>query len=76
MFLQLEDSSDKFKVISDKMTHWYEIMNTIIITINFSNAMRMNCAFMFLINNHHGRKCLSIFKPLGPLVICLNSFMT
>ena len=33
--LQLEPCSDMFEVISDTMAHWYEMINTIIITINF-----------------------------------------
>ena len=33
--LQSEPCSDMFKVISDIMAHWYEIINTVIITNNF-----------------------------------------
>ena len=50
--LQLEPCNDMFKVISDVMAHWDEIMNKIIITINFCNAMKMNCALMFIESNH------------------------
>ena len=38
ILLHLEPSSDMLKVISDQMTHWYEMIITIIITINFCNA--------------------------------------
>ena len=37
------------KVISDILAHWFELINTFIITINFCNAMKMNCAMM--VNN-------------------------
>ena len=56
-----------FEVISDIMAHWYEMINTIIITINFRNAINMNTAFMFFISNHYGRKCISILLQLEPL---------
>ena len=42
------------------------MINTIIITINFCNAMTMNCAFMVFISNHYGRKCLCIIIQLEP----------
>ena len=35
-----------------------------IIVINFSNAMI--CAFMFIISNHYGMKCLSNIIQLEP----------
>ena len=35
-----------FKAISDIMAHWYELINTFIITINFCNAKKMNCSLM------------------------------
>ena len=48
-----------FKVISDIMAHCYEWINTVIITINFCNAKKINCAIIYIINNHYGRKCFS-----------------
>ena len=41
-----------FKVISDKMAHWYEMIIAIIFTINFSNTMKLNCAFMIFISRY------------------------
>ena len=56
-----------FKVISDIMTHWYELMMKFIITINFCNTMKMNCALMFMISNHYGTNCLSnLLLQLSP----------
>ena len=52
--LQLEPCNDMFKVISDIMAHCYDMWNTIITEINFWNAMKMNCALMFIICNHYG----------------------
>ena len=40
-------------VISD-MSHWDVMCNTIIFAINFCNAIKTNCALMFIISNHHG----------------------
>ena len=37
-----------FKVISDLMAHWYDMWNTIVIAIIYCNAMKMNCAFLFV----------------------------
>ena len=48
MLLQLEPCNDIFKVILDIMAHWYVMIITIIITINFRNAIKMNTAFMLL----------------------------
>ena len=36
--LQLEPRIDMFKVISDILAHWYEMISIFIITIHFSNA--------------------------------------
>ena len=55
VLLQLGPCIDLFKVISDIMVHWYEMINKIIFTINFCNGMKMNCAFMLIISNHYGR---------------------
>ena len=64
--LQLEPCNDMFKVISDIMEHSYDIWNTIINAINFCNAKKMNCALMFIMSNHYGRKCLSNLLQLEP----------
>ena len=53
------------KVISD-MAHCYDLWNTIINAINICNAKKMNCALMFIMSNHYGRKCLSNFLQLEP----------
>ena len=47
------------------MAHWYEMIHTIIIRINFCNAMKMNCALIFIISNH-GIKCLCNILQLEP----------
>ena len=57
--LPLEPCNDMFKMISDKIAHLFDILNTSISTINFYNAKKMNCATMFIISNHYGRKGLS-----------------
>ena len=38
ILLQLEQCSDLFKVISDRIAHWYEMINTI--TLKFISAMQ------------------------------------
>ena len=57
--LQLQRCSDMFNVVSHIMAHWYELINTFIITINFCNGKKMNCALMFCTSNQFGRKCLN-----------------
>ena len=47
--LQLEPSSVMLKVISDIMTHWYDLWNTIVIVINFCTGKKIICVFMFII---------------------------
>ena len=47
--------------------------------INFCNAKKMNCALMFIISNHYGRKCLSnllhlercnvMFKVISDIIV-------
>ena len=64
--LQLEWCNVMFKVISDIMAHWYDMWNTIVIAINFCNAMKMICALMFIISNHNGIKCLRNRLQLEP----------
>ena len=64
--LQLEPFNDMFKVISDIMAQWYEMIISFIITINFCNAMKMNCALILIFGYHYGRKCLSILLLLEP----------
>ena len=44
ILLLLKECNDVFKVISDIMAQWYEMINRIIISINFYNG-----AFMFII---------------------------
>ena len=48
------------------MDHWYELINTFIITIHFCNVNKMNCALMLIISNHYGRNCLSNLLQLEP----------
>ena len=48
ILIQLVQCSDMFKLIFGIMANWYELINTFLITINFCNAMKMNCAFMFM----------------------------
>ena len=55
---RLVPCNDVFKVISGIMANWYEMINTFIITINFCIAKKMNCAFMFITSNHHGKSVL------------------
>ena len=52
-WLQFEPCSVMFKVIYDKMAHWYVMWNAIVIAINFCKAKKMNCALMFIISNHY-----------------------
>ena len=60
---QLERSNVMFKVISDKMAHWYALLNTFFCK-QFCNAIEMSSALMFIISNHYGRKCLNYFLSL------------
>ena len=57
--LHLKRYSVMYNVISDIKAHWYALFNTMKFTFNFCNAIETNCALMFIINNHIGRKCLS-----------------
>ena len=73
--LQLELHHGMFKVICDKMAHWYVMWNTIIIAINFCYAK--NCSLMLIMINHYGRKCLSnIYYRQNHVVLCLKWFRT
>ena len=58
ILLLLEPCNVMFKVISEILEHWYEMWNTIVITINFCNVKKMICDFMFIISNHYRIKCL------------------
>ena len=55
--VQLEPYNDMLKVISNIMAHCYDMWNTIIATINFCNAKKMNCVLMFIISNYYGIQC-------------------
>ena len=57
--IQLEPCNVIIKVTSYKMAHWYDLWNTIVITINICKAMKMICSLVFIINNHFGIQCLS-----------------
>ena len=60
--LQLEPCDGMFKVISDRMTHWYVLYLYVFVLcnpINFFNAKKMICVLMFMIGNHYDIKCLS-----------------
>ena len=48
-----------FKVISDIMAQWYIMEIAFLITMNFYNAKKMNCALMFIISIHYSRIALS-----------------
>ena len=48
------------------MAQYYEMMITFIITTNFCNVKKMNCALMHIISNHYGRKCVSNLLQLEP----------
>ena len=69
---QLERSSVMFKVISDIMAHWHALLNTIIFAIFFCNVIEMSSAFMFIISNHYGIKCLFYFFNKNHVVFCLK----
>ena len=64
--LQSEPYNIMFKVISDILSHWYDLWNTIVIARNFYNSNEMNCALRFIISNHYGIKCLSNQLQLEP----------
>ena len=66
ILVQSEPCNDMFKVISDIMAHCYDMWNTIINAINFCNAKKMNCALMFIMSNHYGRKFVSNLVQLEP----------
>ena len=66
ILLQLVPCNDMFKVISDIMAEWNDIINTFFITINCCNAKKMSCASMFIIIHHYGRKCLNFLLQLEP----------
>ena len=55
-----------FEVIYDAMVHWYVMMNSLIITIDFRNAKNMNCALMFIMSTRFGRKCIRHLLQLEP----------
>ena len=76
LLFQLERSNVIFKVISDIMAHWYALLNSIIIVINFRNAIKMRCELMFIISNHHGSKCLTNVFHLELFGVCLKWFQT
>ena len=44
-----------FKEIADIFVQWYLMVNAFIMTINFYNAKKMNCALMFTIITHYER---------------------
>ena len=48
-----------FKVISDIMAQWYLMVNAFIITINFYNVKKLNCALTFIISNDNERIVLN-----------------
>ena len=61
-----------FKVISDRMVHWYDLWNTILIAINFCNAKKMISELMFIISNHDGINCLSNLLQLERYNVMFN----
>ena len=42
------------------MAQWYEMINSLMITINFCYAKKMNCALMFIISNLTQRLTVAI----------------
>ena len=64
--LHLESSNVMFKIISDRMAHWYDLCNRIVIATSFCNAKKMICALMFIISNHDKIKCFSNLLQLQP----------
>ena len=46
---------DMFRVIADILVQWYLMVNAFLVTTNFCNAKKMNCAFMIIIINHYER---------------------
>ena len=70
--VQLEPCNDMFKVISDIMAHCYDMWNAIINAINFCNAKKMNCALMFIMSNHYGRKCINNLSQLEKCNVMLK----
>ena len=53
-------------MISDIKEHWYDMWNTIVITIKYCNAKKMMCSLMCIISNHYGIKCLSNLLHVEP----------
>ena len=42
---------------------------------NICNAKKMNCALMFIMSNHYGKKCLSNFLQLEPWSDMISDIM-
>ena len=48
------------KVMSDLMALFNHIINTFIIAMEFLQCKENNCALMFIMSNHYGRKYIAI----------------
>ena len=55
----------------NKMAHWYDWWNTIVIAINFRNGKKMIRALMFIIRNNYGKKFHSDMFELEPCNVML-----
>ena len=60
-----------FEVISDMMAHCYDCY----MHWSLQYAKKMNCALMFIIGNHYGRKWVSDLLQSEPCKICLKWFL-
>ena len=60
-------------MIFDITTHWYEIWNTIRIAISFSAAMKMICALMFIMSQHHGKNVVVIYYSYNHVINFCNA---
>ena len=59
--------NDILIVITDIITDWYVMLNTIMIAINFCNAKKMNCALRFT-----KQSCLSNLLQLEQCIFIFN----
>ena len=55
-------------MISGIIVYWYDMLIKFHIAINFGTAKKINCALMFILSNHCGRKCASNLLQLEPSI--------
>ena len=70
--LELDSFNVMFKVISDMLAFRYEMRNALIFTINFCNAQRLNCEFMFMISIIKEENGFVIYYCWNHAMICLT----